>query len=174
MAAHQAPLPGIFQASILEWVAISFSSAWKWKVKLRLLSQIWLFTTPQTVAYQAPPSMGFPRQEYWSWLPLPSPTVSMLYVKSHDLFILLWEVYTFDSFHLFLEPLILHFCNHKHVICICEYGLFVLDFTHKSINLLMYTYIASVSCLLWKILSWTWRSAHIFSSYCFNFLWINT
>ena len=67
------PVPGILQARTLEWVAISFSSAWKWKVKVKSLSCVWLFTTPWTVAYQAPLSMGFPRQEYWSGLPLPSP-----------------------------------------------------------------------------------------------------
>ena len=71
--AHQAPVPGILRARTLEWVAIFFSSAWKWKVKLKLLSHVWLLATPWTVAYQAPPSMGFPRQEYWSGLPLPSP-----------------------------------------------------------------------------------------------------
>ena len=65
-------VPGILQARTLERVAISFSNAWKWKVKLRLLSHVWLFTTPWTVAYQAPPSMGFSRQEYWSGVPLPS------------------------------------------------------------------------------------------------------
>ena len=59
--------------SILEWVAISFSSAGKWKVKVKLLSCVQLFATPWTIAYQAPPSMGFPRQEYWSGVPLPSP-----------------------------------------------------------------------------------------------------
>ena len=73
MAAHQAPVLGILQATILEWVAVSFSSEWKWKVKVKLLSRVRLFTTPWTVAYQAPPSMGFFRQEYWSGLPLPSP-----------------------------------------------------------------------------------------------------
>ena len=72
MAAHQAPVPGILQARILERVAISFPSAWKWKVKVKSLSHARLFATPWTVAYQAPPSMGFPRQEYWSGLPLPS------------------------------------------------------------------------------------------------------
>ena len=65
------PIPGILQARILEWVAISFSSAWKWKVKVKSLSRVRLFVTPWTVAHQAPPSMGFPRQEYWSGLPLP-------------------------------------------------------------------------------------------------------
>ena len=67
------PVPGILQARTLEWVAISFSNAWKWKVKVKLLSHIRLFATPWTAAFQAPPSMGFSRQEYWSGLPLPSP-----------------------------------------------------------------------------------------------------
>ena len=67
------PVPGILQARTLEWVAISFSNAWKWKVKVRSLSRVRLFETPWSAAYQAPPSMGFSRQEYWSGVPLPSP-----------------------------------------------------------------------------------------------------
>ena len=63
------PVPGILQARTLEWVAISFSNAWKWKVKVKLLSRVQLFSTPWTAAYQAPPSMGFSRQEYWSGVP---------------------------------------------------------------------------------------------------------
>ena len=66
------PIPGILQARTLEWVAISFSKAWKWKVKVKSLSHVWLFMIPWTAAYQAPPSMGFSRQEYWSGVPLPS------------------------------------------------------------------------------------------------------
>ena len=66
------PVPGILQARTLEWVAISFSNAWKWKVKVKLLSRVWLFATPWTAAYQAPPPIGFSRQEYWSAVPLPS------------------------------------------------------------------------------------------------------
>ena len=66
------PVPGILQARTLEWVAISFSSAWKWKVKVKSLSRVRLFETPWTAAYQAPPSVRFSRQEYWSGLPLPS------------------------------------------------------------------------------------------------------
>ena len=66
-------IPGILQARTLEWVAISFSIAWKWKVKVKSLSRIRLLATPWTAAYQAPPSMGFSRQEYWSGVPLPSP-----------------------------------------------------------------------------------------------------
>ena len=60
------PVPGILQARTLEWVATSFSNAWKWKVKVKSLSRVWLLATPWTVAYHAPPSMGFSRQEYWS------------------------------------------------------------------------------------------------------------
>ena len=67
------PTPGILQARTLEWVAISFSNAWKGKVKVKWLSRVQLFATPWSAAYQAPPSMGFSRQEYWSRVPLPSP-----------------------------------------------------------------------------------------------------
>ena len=69
------PVPGILQARTLEWVAISFSNAWKRKVKMKSLSHIRLLVTPWTAAHQAPPSMGFSRQEYWNGLPLPSPSV---------------------------------------------------------------------------------------------------
>jgi len=67
------PVPGILQARTLEWVAISFSNAWKWKVKVKSFSRVRLFATPWTAAYQAPLSMGFSRQEYWSEVPLPFP-----------------------------------------------------------------------------------------------------
>ena len=71
---------GILKARTLEWVAISFSKAWKWKVKVKSLSPVWLFVTPWTAAYQAPPSIGFSRQEYWSGVPSSSliiaPTVA--------------------------------------------------------------------------------------------------
>ena len=64
------PVPGILQTRTLEWVAISFSNAWKWKVKVKPLSRVRFFPTPQTAAHQAPPPMGFSKQEYWSGLPL--------------------------------------------------------------------------------------------------------
>ena len=67
------PVPGILQARTLEWVAISFSNAWKWKVKVKSLSRVRLLVSPWTAAHQAPPSMGFSRQEYWSGVPLSSP-----------------------------------------------------------------------------------------------------
>ena len=68
-------VPGILQARTLEWVAISFSNAWKWKVKVKSLSRVRLLVTPSTAAHQAPPSMGFSRQEYWSGVLLSSPQI---------------------------------------------------------------------------------------------------
>ena len=65
-------VPGVLQARTLEWVAISFCNAWKWKVKVKSLSCVRLLVTPWTAAHQAPPSMGFARQEYWSGVPLTS------------------------------------------------------------------------------------------------------
>ena len=67
------PIPGTLQARTLEWVVIAFSNAWKWKVKVKSLSCVRLLVTPWTAARQAPPSMGFARQEYWSGVPSPSP-----------------------------------------------------------------------------------------------------
>ena len=80
------PVPGILQARTLQWVAISFSNAWKWKVKVKSLSRVWLLVTPWTAAYQAPPFMGFSRQEYWSGLPLPSLIQAPRFLKlgKHD------------------------------------------------------------------------------------------
>ena len=71
------PVPGILQARTLEWVAISFSNAWRWKVKVKSLSCVRPSVTPWTAALQAPPPMGFSRQEYWSGVPLPSPQYSV-------------------------------------------------------------------------------------------------
>ena len=88
------PVPGILQARTLEWVAISFSNAWKWKVKVKLLSCVRLSATPWTAAYQAPPSMGFSGQQYWSGVPLPSPETqlrSFNYSLSMVAFLQLWD-----------------------------------------------------------------------------------
>ena len=73
-------VPGILQARTLEWVAISFPNARRWKVKVKSFGHGQLFTTPLTVAYQAPLSMGFSRQEYWSGLPLPKTIENISYV----------------------------------------------------------------------------------------------
>ena len=75
------PVPGILQARTLEWVAISFSNAWKWKVKVKSLGRVWLLATPWTAAYQASPSVGFSRQEYCSEVPLPSPLALLVKQK---------------------------------------------------------------------------------------------
>ena len=78
------PIPGILQARTLEWVAISFSNAWKWKVKVKSLSRVRLVATPWTAAYQSPLSMGFSKQEYWSGLPLPSLDALLRLVHNPD------------------------------------------------------------------------------------------
>ena len=57
----------------------------KWK---KLLSHVWLLATPWTAAYQAPPSMGYSRHEYWSGVPLPSPSYNEI----------LWQTYKTDYY----------------------------------------------------------------------------
>ena len=92
------PVPGILQARTLEWVAISFSNAWKWKVKVKSLNCVQLLGTPWTAAYQAPPSMGFSRQEYWHGVPLPSPTgMAKWWYSIISFSIIVW--YTFIKIH---------------------------------------------------------------------------
>ena len=102
------PIPGILQARTLEWVAISFSNEWKWKVKVKSLSRVWLFLTPWTAAYRAPPSMGFSRQEYLSGVPLPSP------VYHHNSLYSLTPV-----FHLLAHSSDKHFLRTYHVLSMC-------------------------------------------------------
>jgi len=76
-------VPEILQARTLEWVAVSFSNARKWKLKGKSLSRVWLSVTPWTAGHQAPPSMGFSRQEYWSGVPSPSPHYTLTILKIH-------------------------------------------------------------------------------------------
>ena len=122
------PIPGILQARPLEWVAISFSNAWKWKVKVKSLSWVLLFAIPWTVAYQGPPSTGFPRQEYWSGVPLPSPIIGywiqfpMLYSRA-----LLFICFIYSSLYLLIPnslfipvPLPFPSGNNKFVFYVCE------------------------------------------------------
>ena len=85
------PVPGNLLAKTLEWVAISFPKAWKWKVKVKSLSRVQLFETPWIAAYQAPPSMGFSRQEYWSGVPLPSLSDVLVAWKSNGPCWLKWK-----------------------------------------------------------------------------------
>ena len=101
------PVPGILQARTLEWVAISFSNAWKWKVKVKSLSHVQLLVTPWTAAYQTPLSMGFSRQEYRSGVPLPSP---LLWSKNHQIhdsgrcLIFLYQRQMDDVFNVLVSP----------------------------------------------------------------------
>ena len=101
------PVPGILQARTLEWVAISFSSAWKWKVKVKSLSRLRLLATPWTAAHQAPPSMGFSRQEYWSDLVFSKCSVRT--VSFVNIFLIhLWrKVNSASSYSSILTPLTL-------------------------------------------------------------------
>ena len=105
------PVPGILQARTLEWGAISFSNARKWKAKVKSLSRVWLFATPWTAAHQASPSMGVSRQEYWSGAPVPSPLLILLHLYGFSLLasgifsvfssLLLTHAYHSDWFYFF-------------------------------------------------------------------------
>ena len=103
-------VPGILQARTLEWVAISFSNAWKWKVKVKSLSHVRLLATPWTAAYQAPLSMGFSRQEYWSGVPLATKqqqyTLYLLILLSQDHSIWEQKLFCFIYFVLYLQYLV--------------------------------------------------------------------
>ena len=97
-------VPGSLQARTLEWVAISFSNAWKWRVKVKSLSRVQLFATP---AYQALLSMGFSRQEYWNGVPVPSPSL-------HDEYP---AVYPFFSLQFLFSLLLPDFWEHPILFC---------------------------------------------------------
>ena len=99
------PVPGILQARTLEWVAISFSRAWKGKVKVKSLSRVQLLATPWTAAYQDPLSMGFSRQEYWSGVPLPSPNLTPNdHYSFHRPTVALLSVQWFSSMESLISP----------------------------------------------------------------------
>ena len=113
------PVLGILQAGTLERVAISFSNAWKWKVKVKSLSHVRLFATPWTAAYQAPPSMGFSRPEYWSGVPLPSPFLRLGGNKTMKLefqwYFIIYQFYTLDyyKYFQFFISLKMYIVNHS-------------------------------------------------------------
>ena len=116
------PVPGILHARTLEQVAISFSNAWKWKVKGKSLSQVRLLATPWTAAHQAPPSMGFSRQEWWSGVPLPSPHYyNYIYIYIYILIEYIIIIYTLlneninhlKMLHSSIFPLL--YCNLLHI-----------------------------------------------------------
>ena len=113
------PVPGILQARTLEWVAISFSNAWKWKVKVNLLSRVRLLATPWAAAYQAPPSMGFSRQEYWSGVPLPGiMQMSSNFWSTHEGRWAMWLTRNNNSSDTDLSRCILHVSVYWELFCI--------------------------------------------------------
>ena len=110
------PVPEILQARTLEWVAISFSNAWKWKVKVKSLSRVQLLATPWTAVYQAPPSTGFARQEYWSAVPSPGNLAlcfGSLCIFPHVNLLLPWCILTsvYTGAHNWLHKLVIHDCG---------------------------------------------------------------
>ena len=98
-------IPGILQARTLEWVAISFSNAWKWKAKVKSLGRVRPSVTSRTAAFQAPLCVGFSRQEYWSGVPLPSP------INGHNYFTLCWFCFVFIFFSLWVIIELCVFCG---------------------------------------------------------------
>ena len=114
------PVPGILQVRTLEWVAISFSNAWKWKVKVKSLSRVRFLATPWTSAYRAPPSMGFSRQEYWSGVPLPSPRFPLALSFIHGNVYMSIPTSLFIPHHIHTGSLRLHLhsCPANRFICI--------------------------------------------------------
>ena len=113
------PVPGILQASTREWVAIFFSNAWKWKVKVKSLSHVQLSATPWTAAHQAPPSIGFSRQEYWSGVPLPSPSLGLLNLNSLSMFFLLDYITAIKNMYMTLAPIETQVCHYHGFVSLC-------------------------------------------------------
>ena len=111
------PVPGILQARTLEWAAISFSNVWNWKVKVKSLSRVRLLAAPWTAGHQAPPSIGFSRQEYWNGAPVPSPkcpgsdsasSVWSIYTMTGDVHWLWWFLWDYQARKFIFFPLSLN------------------------------------------------------------------
>ena len=185
------PVPGILQARTLEWVAISFSNAWKGKVKVKSLSRVQLFVTPWSAAYQAPPSMGFSRQEYWSGVPLPSPMNGCMYwigqkfvqVLSYDvhfwptqcitLYILIFihrhiHVYTYTGKPCFIVlyytlQILWFFSNWRYMATLHWASLLAPFFSCICIFLAVFAYFISLSCV---------NNSYNISNFCYcRMLW---
>ena len=138
------PVPGILQARTLEWVAISFSNAWKWKVKVKSLSRVRPSATPWTAAFQAPPSMGFSRQEYWSGVPF------YVYLRVYFYFFH-WDSNVFPKILDFISFINSYFIQTSHIIFMpCNISrvlifllLFVFHFRNFSLDLIFNSLVLS-------------------------------
>ena len=162
----------IFQARTLEWAAISFSNAWKWKVKVKSLSCIRLLATPWTAAYQAPPPMGFSRQEYWSGVPLPSLIRTFTRMLMVDLFLIApnWKKPTFPSMvNRYNTLLYIHINEYYEAMKVNKSQiLLITQMNHKSItlsgrkqdNLCFYLYKIIIYVKIWwqKANQWFYRA----------------
>ena len=149
-------VPGILQARTLEWVAISFSNAWKWKVKVKSLSRVRLLVTPWTAAFQAPPSMGFSRQEYWSGMPLPSPLFS-------------WPL---NNYEMPLFSLVMHLVSKPiesyNSIATPVYLCWILHGISFSISFYLQTFcILRVKVCLLLLIVYDWGLSTLYSRLCF-------
>ena len=148
------PIPGILQARTLEWVAVSFPNAWKWKVKAKSFSRVRLFATPWAAAYQAPPSMGFSRQEYWSGV-LISLKLILYFLQINSQNWNCWTVWKFFFFKIYLQ-----YC-----VGFCQISIWISR---------RYTYVPSLPPLSPSYPSWLLQSPSLSSlSYTANSHWLS-
>ena len=75
--------PGMLQARTLEWVAISFPSAWKWKVKVKSLSRVWLLVTPRTVALPGSSVHGIFQARVLEWGAIAFSKITLICINFH-------------------------------------------------------------------------------------------
>ena len=139
------PIPGILQARILERVAISFSNAWKWKVKVKSLSRVWLFPIPRTAAYQAPLPMGFSKQEHWSGVPLPSPYYVHISLESLILYSSYFKVSLCLSHHI---------CYCCVCFCVCVIFLLVMCYITLLHHIVIKFWLVIVYCNVILLAVW--------------------
>ena len=134
---------GIFQARTLEWVAISFSNAWKWKEKVKSLSRVRLLATSWTAAFQAPPSVGFSRQEYWNGVPLPSPQGMHIHSLICCLYCILWS--QLWKIKQNIPSLLYRSPSRKTFPCAVRFPHSLPEFSNENINHITYVYCLQLS-----------------------------
>ena len=112
------PVPGIPQARTLEWVAISFSNAWKWKVKVKLLSRVRLLATPWTTAHQAPLVHGIFQARVLEWGAIAFSSFM------HKSFKILWESFQ-EEFSISQDRQLYTFLSFFFLVCHTTCGILV-------------------------------------------------